>query len=140
MASTVRDVMTSECSCIGEGDTVLEAARQLASRNIGSMPICGDDDKLKGMVTDRDIVVKVVAEGRDPASVTAGDLAQGEIVTVDADASIEDALQLMSERQIRRLPVLEDRRLAGVVAQADLARSLPDAQVGELLGAISAGQ
>jgi CBS domain-containing protein len=67
VASTVREVMTSDCTCIGAGDTVLEAARQLASRNIGSMPICGDDDKLKGMHTDRDIVVKVVAEGRDPA-------------------------------------------------------------------------
>jgi CBS domain-containing protein len=139
MASTVRDVMTHDCACIGEGESVLEAARQLASRNIGSMPICGDDDRLKGMVTDRDIVVKVVSEGRDPASVTAGDLAQGEIVTVDVDASVEDALNTMSERQIRRLPVIENQRLVGVVAQADLARSLPDAQVGELVGAISAG-
>jgi CBS domain-containing protein len=87
-----RDIMTPECKCIGENDTVLDAAKRLAELDVGAMPICGDDDRLKGMLTDRDIVVKVLAQGKDPASTRAGELAtQDEVVTIGADDPISAA-------------------------------------------------
>ena len=85
MGKTARDVMTSPCECVGEKETVGDAAKKLAKLEVGSMPICGEDDRLKGMLTDRDIVVKVVAEGKDPAGVTAGELGEGKPVTIGAD-------------------------------------------------------
>jgi CBS domain-containing protein len=89
------------------------------------------------MLTDRDIVTKVLAKGKDPASVEAGELAQGEAVTIGADDSIEDALKTMAEHKVRRLPVIDGNEMVGVVAQADLARALPDDRVGDLVEAIS---
>ena len=140
MASkTARDIMSDDCTCIGENDTVLEAAKRLAELDVGAMPICGEDDRLKGMLTDRDIVVKVLAEGRDPASTRAGELGQGDgqTVTIGADDSIDEAIKTMAEHQVRRLPVIDGRRLVGIVAQADIARNIDDDQVGQLLEAIS---
>jgi CBS domain-containing protein len=140
MASkTARDIMSDDCTCIGENDTVLEAAKRLAELDVGAMPICGEDDRLKGMLTDRDIVVKVLAEGKDPASTRAGELGQGdgETVTIGADDSIDEALKTMAKHQVRRLPVIDGRRLVGIVAQADIARNIDDDQVGQLLEAIS---
>jgi CBS domain-containing protein len=136
---TARDIMSDDCTCIGENDTVLEAAKRLAELDVGAMPICGEDDRLKGMLTDRDIVVKVLAEGRDPATTRAGELGQGdgETVTIGADDSIDEALKTMAKHQIRRLPVIDGRRLVGIVAQADIARNIDDDQVGQLLEAIS---
>jgi len=83
-AKTARDIMTPECTCVGEDDTVLDAAKRLAELNVGSMPICGSDDRLKGMLTDRDIVVKVLAQGKDPSSTRVGELAtQDEVALAD---------------------------------------------------------
>lgn len=138
MSKTAREVMTEGCECVGEKESIREAAEKLARLNVGSMPICGEDDRLKGMLTDRDIAVKVVAEGRDPGSTTAGDLAQGKPVTIGADDSIEEALNVMSEHQIRRLPVIDGHDLVGIVSQADVARNLSDDKVGDLVQAISA--
>jgi CBS domain-containing protein len=140
MASkTARDIMSDDCTCIGENETVLDAAKRLAELDVGAMPICGEDDRLKGMLTDRDIVVKVLAEGKDPASTRAGELGQGdgETVTIGADDSIDEALKTMAKHQVRRLPVIDGRRLVGIVAQADIARNIDDDQVGQLLEAIS---
>ena len=137
MAKKARDVMTSPCECVGENDTVLDAAKRLDELNVGSMPICGEDDRLKGMVTDRDIVIKVVAKGGDPSQTKVSELAQGKPMTIDAEDSIEKALDLMSEHQIRRLPVIEDKRLVGIVSQADVATELPEKKVGDLVEAIS---
>src|SRR5688500_19330338 len=106
MSQTVRDVMTADCQCISEGASVVDAAKKLKELNVGSMPICGEDDRLKGMLTDRDIVVKVLAEGRDPASTTAGELGEGKPVTIGADDSIQEALQTMAQHKVRRLPVI----------------------------------
>jgi len=135
-----RDVMSSDCTCIGENDSILDAAKQLAERNVGSMPICGEDDRLKGMVTDRDIVVKVLAQGKDPSTTMAGELGQGDAktVTIGADDSIDDALQTMIEHKVRRLPVIDGHDLVGIVSQADIATNLDDDKVGDLLQAISA--
>lgn len=89
------------------------------------------------MVTDRDNVVKVLGAGKDPGSVKAGNLGQGEAVTIDADDSAEEMLRTMSEHQVRRLPVIDGHTLVGIVAFADVARAMPDAKVGDLLQAVS---
>jgi CBS domain-containing protein len=135
---TARDIMSPDCTCVGENDTVLEAAEKLAQLDVGAMPICGEDDRLKGMVTDRDIVVKVLAKGKDPSSTPVSELAtQDEVVTIGADDPIDEALRTMASHKVRRLPVIDGHELVGIVSQADIARALPDAKVGDLVGAIS---
>jgi CBS domain-containing protein len=101
------------------------------------MPICGEDDRLKGMITDRDIVTKVIAEGRDPSSVRVGELGEGKPVTIGADDSVSDAIKTMTEHQIRRLPVIDGHDLVGIVSQADIAKNADEEEVGELVEAIS---
>ena len=135
---TARDVMTPECKCVGENDTVADAAKQLADLDIGSMPICGEDNRLKGMLTDRDIAIKVLAKGKDPGSTTAGELGEGKPVTIGADDSVEEALRTMADHKVRRLPVIDGHDLIGIVSQADLARNVDEDKVGELVEAISA--
>jgi CBS domain-containing protein len=93
---------------------------------VGALPICGDDDRLHGMITDRDIVIKCIAAERDPSTTTAGELAQGSTYHVDAGASIEEMLTVMEEHQVRRLPVIDEHRLVGMVSEADIARHLPE--------------
>ena len=137
MAKTARDVMSPDAECIGESDSVLDAARKLRDLGVGSMPICGEDDRLNGMLTDRDIVVKVLAEGKDPAATTAGELGEGKPVTIGADDSVEDALRTMTNNKVRRLPVIDGHDLVGIVSQADLARNIDEEKVGELVEAIS---
>jgi CBS domain-containing protein len=138
MGKTAREVMTGGVECIGENDTVLDAAKRLAELDVGAMPICGEDNRLKGMLTDRDIVVKVLAEGRDPASTRAGDLGQGKPVTIGADDSVEEALRTMKDHKVRRLPVIDGHDLIGIISQADLAKNVDEEEVGELVEAISA--
>ena len=132
--------MSEGCECVDASETVAAAAQKLAKLNVGAMPICGDDDKLKGMLTDRDIAVKVVAEGKDPTQVTAADLAEGVPVTVTAEDPAEDVMRTMAQNQVRRVPVLDaDRRLVGIVSQADVATRASANQAGNLVEAISAG-
>jgi CBS domain-containing protein len=140
VAKTARDIMSSDCTCIGENDSVLDAAKRLAELNVGSMPICGEDDRLKGMLTDRDIVVKVLAQGKDPASVRAGELGvgDGKTVTIGADDSVDQALRTMIDHKVRRLPVIDGQRLVGILSQADIATNLDEEKVGDLVEAISA--
>jgi len=137
MAKTARDIMSSGTECIGENDTIADAAKLLADLDAGAVPICGEDDRLKGMVTDRDIVVKVLAEGKDPRAVHVGELAQGEVVTIGADDGAEEILRTMSEHRVRRLPVIDGHDLVGIVAQADVARALSNPTAGELVEALS---
>jgi CBS domain-containing protein len=138
MAKTARDVMTGGAECIGENETLVDAARKMKELDVGAMPICGEDDRLKGMLTDRDIVVKALAVDKDPGSTRAGDFAEGKPVTIGADDSVEEALHTMAEHHVRRLPVIDGHELVGVVSQADLARNLEDEKVGDLVEAISA--
>jgi CBS domain-containing protein len=138
MSKTARDVMSGGAECVQSSETILDAAKKLASLDVGAMPICGEDDRLKGMLTDRDIVVKVLAEGRNPAETRAGDLAEGKPVTIGADDSVDEALRTMIDHKVRRLPVIDGHDLVGIVSQADLAQALDDADVGELVEAISA--
>jgi CBS domain-containing protein len=136
---TARDIMSPDCTCVGENDTVLEAAEKLAELDVGSMPICGEDDRLKGMVTDRDIVVKVLAKGKDPSSTPLRELAtQDEVVTIGADDPIDEALRTMAAHKVRRLPVIDGHELVGIVSQADIATNLDEEKVGDLVEAISA--
>jgi CBS domain-containing protein len=135
--ATAREIMSAGAECIGESESVLAAAKKMTELGVGALPICGDDDRLKGMLTDRDIVVKVLGAGRDPGTVTAGQLAQGEAVTIGADDDAGEILRTMTNHKVRRLPVIDGHRLIGVVAQADVARSLPDPQVGDLVEALS---
>lgn len=138
MNKLVRDVMTRGAECIGEHETILEAAKRMELLDIGALPICGDDKRLMGMLTDRDIVVKVLAADKDPSTTTAGDLAQGAPVMVHAGDSIDQAIRKMIEHKIRRLPVIEEHKLVGMVSQGDLATSVDAAKVGELVRAVSA--
>ena len=138
MAKKARDVMTGGAECVGENDSILDAAKRLAELDVGAMPICGEDDRLKGMLTDRDIVVKVLAQGKDPAQTKAGELGEGKPVTIGADDSEMEALRTMSEHKVRRLPVIDGHDLVGVVTQADIAVNLDEEETGELVEAISA--
>ena len=136
---TARDIMSPDCTCVGENDTVLEAAEKLAELDVGAMPICGEDDRLKGMVTDRDIVVKVLAQGKDPSSTPVSELAtQDEVVTIGADDPIDEALRTMAAHKVRRLPVIDGHELVGIVSQADIATNIDEEKVGDLVEAISA--
>ena len=136
--TTARDIMTSGVDVLSPDTTVIDAAKKLASGDYGSMPVC-DGDRLQGMVTDRDIVVKVLAAGKDPATTTVIDLTrdQGELVTIGADDPVEEISRTMSEHQVRRLPVIDGDKLVGIVAQADLARTGQDKATGETVQAIS---
>ena len=129
--TVARDIMTPAPKCVGENETLVDAARLMASLDVGALPICGEDDRLKGMLTDRDIVVKCLAEGRDPSTTTAGDLAQGKPVTIGADDDIEEALETMKRHQVRRLPVIDGHDLVGIISQADIAVALPPEDTGE---------
>ncbi|WP_187646016.1 CBS domain-containing protein [Actinoplanes teichomyceticus] len=135
--TTAREIMTRDVTCVGERETLADAARKMADLGVGALPICGQDNRLKGIVTDRDIVVKTIAAGRSPSDVTAADVAQGKPVTIGADDDAGEILRTMGQHQVRRLPVIDGHDLVGIVALADVARALPDRPVGELLDAIS---
>jgi CBS domain-containing protein len=138
MGQTARDVMTPSAECIGENETVVDAAKKMAELDVGAMPICGEDNRLKGMLTDRDIAVKVLAQDKDPAQTRAGELGEGKPVTIGADDSVEETLQTMKREKVRRLPVIDGHDLVGIVSQGDLATNISEEQVGDLVEAISA--
>jgi CBS domain-containing protein len=136
MMTTARDVMHAGTTCIREHETLSTEAQLMRELGVGSLPICGDDDRLHGMITDRDIVIKCIASGKDPHTLTAGELAQGSTYHVSADASISEMLMVMEEHQIRRVPVIDDHRMVGIVSEADIARHLPEHEVAQFVKAI----
>ena len=134
---TIREVMTAGPTTVGASTPVAEAARLMKADDVGSLPIL-EDGRLAGVVTDRDIVLRVVADGRDPQATTAGEIASRDPVTVDPQQGLDEALRLMAEHQVRRLPVVEeDGRLVGVLAQADVAREASPEQTGQVVEEIS---
>ena len=137
MAKSVRDAMTGDPRSIGATASVVEAARLMREQDIGSLPIT-DDEKLVGMITDRDITMRVVAEGADLKATSVGDVYSRDLISVDPDKDLQEALQLMARHQVRRLPVVENDRLVGIVAQADIALRENETKTGELVEAISA--
>ena len=137
MAIKARDIMTGGAECVGANETLEQAARKMKELDVGALPICGEDNRLKGMLTDRDIAIKCVAEGGDPRTAKAGDYGEGKHVTIGADDTIEEAIRTMQEHQVRRLPVIDGHDLVGMLSQADIARNYPEERVGELVEFIS---
>ena len=136
--TTAREVMTGGVECASVNDTVREAAQKMRDLEVGALPICGDDNRLAGMITDRDIVINCVAEGKDIDDVRVQDFAGDEVVTIGADDDIEEALSTMARKGVRRLPVIDGHDLVGMISQADIAKNLPEEKAGRLLEAISA--
>ena len=132
----VRDVMTSSPTTVTPQTSVVEAARLMEKEDVGPLPVV-EDGSLVGIVTDRDLVVRVLAEGRNPESTTVGDVCSPQPVSVEPDADLSQALALLARHQVRRLPVAEGDRLVGIGAQADVARELPHEDVGEVVEDIS---
>ena len=132
----IRDLMTSNPTTCEPSTTVLEAAKRMAQDDVGSIPVV-EGDRLVGLLTDRDITVRVVAEGRDPMSTTLRDVASSQLETVSPDDDLNSALRKMASAQVRRLPVVEGDRLVGIVAQADVARKGEDTKTGEVVEQIS---
>lgn len=131
--ATAREVMHRGAECIGENESLVEAAKKMRDLKIGSLPICGEDNRLHGIITDRDIVVKCCAEGLNPAEVKAGSLAQGTLQWVDVDTDVDQVLRLMEEHQVRRMPVLENRQLVGMISEVDLAHRIPEQKLAEFV-------
>ena len=137
MAKSVQELMTSNPCSIDSDKSVAYAAKMMRDENVGLAPIV-EGNRLIGTVTDRDIAIRVVAEGKDPESTKVTEVASTDLVTVDPQQNLDEALTLMARHQVRRLPVVEeDGRLVGVVAQADVADEAKPKKVGELVEEIS---
>jgi CBS domain-containing protein len=137
MGTKVHEVMTDRPRCVTPETTISEAAQLMKSDDIGSLPIL-DGEQLAGVVTDRDIVIRAIAEGKDPRGMPVREVASRELVTVHADEDLSNALKLMASQQVRRLPVVDDdNRLVGIVAQADVAIEAKENAVGEMVEEIS---
>jgi CBS domain-containing protein len=137
MGANVRDVMTTRPRAVSADTPLSQVADLMATEDVGAVPIV-DGDRLIGMVTDRDIVVRVVAKGKDPRGMRAAEASSQELVTVGPDQDLDEALRLMAKNQVRRLPVVEeDGKLVGIVAQADVARHTTDEKTGEVVEQIS---
>jgi CBS domain-containing protein len=128
--------MTTDPRSITPRDVVIEAARLMRDEDIGSLPVT-EEGRLVGMLTDRDIAVRVVAEGRSPNSTTVGEVLSPDPVAAGPDQDLDEALHLMAQHQVRRLPVVEDDRLVGILAQADVALEEKEKKIGELVESIS---
>jgi CBS domain-containing protein len=138
MAKSVRDAMSHDLYWCSPDDSVEDAARAMRDHDVGSLPIREEGDRLFGIITDRDITIRVVAEGKDPTETKVRDAASSSVVTVDPDQDLDEAIRLMAQNQVRRLPVVEeDGRLAGMLAQADIATEADEARAGEMVEEIS---
>jgi CBS domain-containing protein len=122
--------------CIGENETLATAAEMMRDLHVGALPICGPDNRLHGIITDRDIVVHCIAEGLNPQTVTAREMAQGTPIWVDVDDDTDEVLRVMTDSKIRRVPVMEDRQLVGMISEADLAVNLNEAQVKQFTASV----
>nr|WTB29264.1 CBS domain-containing protein [Streptomyces sp. NBC_00830] len=135
-----RDIMSGGVQCVGAHESLFEVAKTMRDLNVGCLPICGDNNRLTGLITDRDIVVKCCAEGVDPATVQAGSL-NAKVHWIDAEADAADVLTTMEEHQIKRLPVIDvegGHRLVGMITEADLAKNLSDDQIAEFVSCVYA--
>lgn len=132
----IRDLMTENPSTCAPNMTVTDVAKVMTRENVGPIPVV-EGGRLVGVVTDRDLVVRVLAEGRDPEKTTVGEVATSSIETVSPEANLDEALRIMASNQVRRLPVVEGDRLVGIVAQADVARHAEEIKTGEVVEEIS---
>jgi CBS domain-containing protein len=136
MAKNVREVMTPGVRTVSPSQSLAEAAELMKSEDVGSVPVV-EEGRLAGIVTDRDIVIRAVAERRDPQTVKVDEIASGELVTVEPEQDLDEALELMARHRVRRLPVVEEGRLVGMLAQADVALEAKEKKVGETVEEIS---
>jgi len=135
----VKDIMTPKPECVRPDDTLQDAARRMRDLDVGPLPVCGDDDRLAGMITDRDITVRAVAEGKDPRTTRVREVMTEEIIYCFEDQDVQEAARTMQERQVRRLLVMNrDKRLVGIVSLGDLATESGDTRKsGEVLQDVS---
>lgn len=131
--TTARDIMHSGATCIGEDQSLMDAATMMRDLGVGALPICGKDQKLHGIITDRDIVIKGIAEGKDLSTCTAAELAQGHVSYVEADTDMDDIVEMMGREQVKRMPVIEGHRLVGIISEADLAQHLDEEHLGKFV-------
>lgn len=134
--ANIRELMTENPATCAPDATVLDAAKMMAGKEVGPLPVV-EGERLVGMVTDRDLVVRVLAEEKDPGSTAIGDIASRDLVVVSPDGDLDDALKLMARHQVRRLPVVDGDRIVGILAQADVARQAPEKETGEVVEEIS---
>jgi CBS domain-containing protein len=136
MGKSVKDAMTADVKTAAPSQSLTDVARLMKQEDVGSVPVV-DGERLVGVVTDRDIVVRGIADGSDPHAIKAGDIASRDVVTVRPDDDLDAALRLMAQHQVRRLPVVDDGQLVGVVAQADVAQEAKEKDVGHVVEEIS---
>ncbi|MFJ6214677.1 CBS domain-containing protein [Streptomyces sp. NPDC092296] len=128
--TTARDIMHTGARYIPKTETLDRAAQMMRDHEVGALPVADTDDRMCGIITDRDIVVKAIAHGQDPSQVTVGEICEGTPRWISADADIQDVLEEMGSRKIRRLPVIdENKRLVGMISEADVARHLSEGQI-----------
>jgi CBS domain-containing protein len=137
MSKLVRDAMTADPRTVNADDSVVDAAHIMEEEDVGSVPVVAGDNVLVGMITDRDIALRIVAAGRDPRSTTAGEVATQQVSPAYPDEPLDEALEQMSYRQVRRLPVIENDRVVGILAQADVVQEVKDKEAGKLVEEIS---
>lgn len=136
--ATARDIMTKDTVIFDVSDSVVEIAKRMENENIGAVIVCNPDQRLQGMVTDRDLAILVIGAERDPSTCTAGDLVDGrEVVTVGADDDLSEVVRTMKDHAVRRLPVIDGDRVVGIISQADLAMHADETMVGDLVEVIS---
>lgn len=133
---TASDMMHAGVQCVDESMTLAEAAQLMRDQEVGALPICGKDNRLHGIITDRDIVTKCVAAGHEPADITAGQLASDRLVWVESDADASEVSQVMQDNRIRRVPVLDHHRLVGMISEADMAQHLDESALSEYVHAV----
>jgi CBS domain-containing protein len=137
MGTKVREAMTERPRCVTPETSVSHVAEVMEAEDIGSVPVL-EDEQLSGMVTDRDIVIRAIAKGKDPRGMPVREILSREVVSVRPDNDLSDALQLMASHQVRRLPVVdEDNRLVGILSQADVAMEAKEKDVGQMVEGIS---
>ncbi|HEX2143369.1 MAG TPA: CBS domain-containing protein [Glycomyces sp.] len=135
--ATARDLMHAGCTCVQSNDTAANAARLMAEMDIGALPICGaEDNKIKGMVTDRDIVIEVVASGQDPETFTVDRFPQGHLILADANEDADVTIAKMKEHQVNRVPVIDEGRLVGIISIQDVSHRMPGSVTGDLVDSI----
>jgi len=140
--TTAKEIMHPGAECVTGEQTLADAARIMRERDVGALPICGDKQQLLGIVTDRDIVLRCIAEGRDPGSVQCLELALGRPMVIEEDEDAELVLEVMEDHRVRRLPVINhpDHQLVGMISEADIARHLPQERLAEFVTAVTAAR
>lgn len=138
MSLEAKDVMTPDPQCCTAEQTLNDVAKMMVECNCGEIPVVDDDRQLVGVVTDRDIVCRVVAQGKNPSAVTAQEAMTTPVISVTLASSLDAVLGRMEEHQIRRVPVVDaEGRCCGIIAQADVARKAQEQDTGELVRAVS---